>query len=77
MACALWVEENLPGTATVIAQFLLQIHDKIFDLENEGQSDGTHIHNDAIQWHTNQNLFLVLDFTISDILAFQIFEIEI
>ena len=31
------------GTSTVIAQFLLQTHNKkIFDVVNEGQGDGTH-----------------------------------
>ena len=34
------LEANLPGTSTVIAQFLLQMHImKMFDLENEGQND--------------------------------------
>ena len=35
------VEANLPGTSAVAALFLLQAHNKqMFDLENEGQSDG-------------------------------------
>ena len=32
------VEENLPGTTTIISQFLLQMHNKkILGIENEGQ----------------------------------------
>ena len=39
-ARAVRVEANLPGTSTVNAQFLLQMHNKkVLDLENEGQSD--------------------------------------
>ena len=42
MAVAVQVEANLPGIFPVIVQFLLQMHNKkMFDLENEGQSDGT------------------------------------
>ena len=34
------VKANLPGTTTIIAQLLLQMHNKkMFDIENEGQSD--------------------------------------
>ena len=41
---AMWVEANLPGKSKVIAQFLLQIHNKImFINENEGQSNGAQL----------------------------------
>ena len=33
------VEANIPGTSTIIAQFLLQMHKKMFYIENEDQSD--------------------------------------
>ena len=39
-AGTVWVEAILPGTSTIIAQFLLQMHNKnMFDIEDEGQSD--------------------------------------
>ena len=38
-AGAVLVEANLSGTSTVVAQFLLQMHNKkIVDFKNEGQS---------------------------------------
>ena len=41
MTGAVQVEANLPGTSTVIPQFLLLMHNKkIFDLVNESQNDG-------------------------------------
>ena len=50
---------NLPGTSTVIAQFLLLMHNKkMFDKENEGQSDGAQ----HMQWcysMANINLYHV------------------
>ena len=44
--------EALPGTPTVIAHVLLQIHNKkMFDSENEGECDGAHnIRNCAVRW---------------------------
>ena len=42
MAEAVRVEATLPGTSPVIAQFSLQMHKKkMFDLENECESDAT------------------------------------
>ena len=41
MAGSMRIEANLPGTSTVIAQFLLQMHNKkMFNLESKGQSEG-------------------------------------
>ena len=40
LAWVVRVEVNLPDTSTVIARYLVQMHNnKMFDLKNEGQSD--------------------------------------
>ena len=40
-AVAVRVEVNLPGTSTVVAQFLLQMHNKKLNDGNEGRRDET------------------------------------
>ena len=52
------VDANLPGTSTVIAQFLLQMHNKnVFDQEkNEGQSDDGVQHLQRCHWMANIKL---------------------
>ena len=75
------VEVNLSATSTVIAQFLLQKHNrKMFDLENEGKSNGTQHR----QWCPSmaiikidiQHYTFCASFSISEILSFQVLDVE-
>ena len=78
------VKSHLPVTSTAIKNFLLQIHNKkTFDHENEDQSDGA-LHAQLCHSSANIKIYeshyilkrVALAFTISEILAFQIFDLE-
>ena len=73
------VEANLRETSTVIAQFLLQMHNKkMFDIKNAGESDEAQ-HPPWCNSMANIKMYKIrctissINFIISEILAFQIF----